>query len=437
MSLFGIPVYGAGPFIGWSEEKDNAEDRLSRVGTGLLTLNGIRSLVDDPGGIYRDLIFYLTGTPRLDSLAGGLAVLLHLSREWQASDPRDQVYALLGLVARIVPKEVVLKDMDGFIVPEYGTSEEQEMIEKARCDVFSLAAKSVIRSTKWLGYLTLVENARDHAQVQMPSWVPDLTKVPSPRVGIKKGLAYRLLSLRDMSQKASPMGLPRVVGSALHCSGSKICVVSGTSESLQDFCDGLCIFERGAALVPNGKKRYALTRDSYEDAFGKTLIGSESTEEPVCTSFKRFWWRKHVIFGLQSGLAADEYLKTMPAILKFSPGLAENIHETIGNPRKLNHLSEKFKGDAAYQSDDFETLFRRVCPSRRMFRTDRNHLGIGHASIQKGDEVWFLARAPTPFVLRRVDKRPNVFTLVGHAYLHGFFELLEKIEIECWPIEIL
>jgi len=55
---------------------------------------------------------------------------------------------------------------------------------------------------------------------------------------------------------------------------------------------------------------------------------------------------------------------------------------------------------------------------RRLFRTNGNRLGIGSHAIREGDEVWVLAGAAVPMVLRRNSKRDER-NLVGEAYIHG------------------
>ena len=48
----------------------------------------------------------------------------------------------------------------------------------------------------------------------------------------------------------------------------------------------------------------------------------------------------------------------------------------------------------------------------RLFRTEKGYLGMGPVSVLPGDEVWVLAGARVPFVLRRCR-------LLGQCYVHG------------------
>ena len=55
--------------------------------------------------------------------------------------------------------------------------------------------------------------------------------------------------------------------------------------------------------------------------------------------------------------------------------------------------------------------------ARYLMRTDSNLLDVAPLGSRLGDEVWILAGATTPFVLRSLDGGQR--DLVGDAYVHG------------------
>ena len=57
---------------------------------------------------------------------------------------------------------------------------------------------------------------------------------------------------------------------------------------------------------------------------------------------------------------------------------------------------------------------------RRLFKTDHGLLGLGSNSLEVGDEVWVLADASMPFVLRKDAEGRR--TLVAPAYVHGIMQ---------------
>lgn len=86
-----------------------------------------------------------------------LKALLQHSRNCEASDQRDRVYAFLGLAH------------DGYgIIPDYTANQD---IKKVLIE----AAKGIIRFDKSLDILRHVHRGRDKLGLQLPTWVPDWT----------------------------------------------------------------------------------------------------------------------------------------------------------------------------------------------------------------------------------------------------------------------
>ena len=54
---------------------------------------------------------------------------------------------------------------------------------------------------------------------------------------------------------------------------------------------------------------------------------------------------------------------------------------------------------------------------RALFATCSGYLGAGLESVRMGDEVWVLAGASVPCVLRPAGEKQ--YRLVGDAYVHG------------------
>lgn len=63
-----------------------------------------------------------------------------------------------------------------------------------------------------------------------------------------------------------------------------------------------------------------------------------------------------------------------------------------------------------------------VMRHRRLFRLNKELLGIGPPHLEKGDQVWILAGASSPYVLRAVEGSKNAFRLVGETYVYGMMD---------------
>ncbi|PMD28506.1 hypothetical protein NA56DRAFT_542336, partial [Hyaloscypha hepaticicola] len=53
---------------------------------------------------------------------------------------------------------------------------------------------------------------------------------------------------------------------------------------------------------------------------------------------------------------------------------------------------------------------------RRLFLTEKGHIGLGPKDMQEGDVVAVLLGGSVPFVLHR---QVSKFTLLGESYIHG------------------
>ncbi|KAB5582344.1 heterokaryon incompatibility protein-domain-containing protein [Coniochaeta sp. 2T2.1] len=76
----------------------------------------------------------------------------------------------------------------------------------------------------------------------------------------------------------------------------------------------------------------------------------------------------------------------------------------------------RIEGEAAA----FKHAISPVLPFRRLYRTEKGYLGLGPASAEPGDRVYLLGGANVPFVLRTAAN--GAFELMGETYLHGFMD---------------
>ena len=68
-----------------------------------------------------------------------------------------------------------------------------------------------------------------------------------------------------------------------------------------------------------------------------------------------------------------------------------------------------------------------VCRGRALFLTEGGRVGIGHETLQPGDQVWLLAGAKVPFLLRQ--SHHDHMKLVGETYVDGM------MFGELWPAD--
>lgn len=122
-------------------------------------------------------------------------------------------------------------------------------------------------------------------------------------------------------------------------------------------------------------------------------------------------------------ILADTFAKEHPAPQECEDLIAQ-YQEWVRNGTQaaysMQRLSITEKQQRKYSREDFSRLEKEIeaaNDARSLFRTRKGYLGIGAQSLRMGDEVWLLAGAAVPFILRSCGD--GEYELVGEAYLHG------------------
>lgn len=89
------------------------------------------------------------------------------------------------------------------------------------------------------------------------------------------------------------------------------------------------------------------------------------------------------------------------------------------NELMIQHLKHYYPSESMDQLKiaDIAICATKHLADRSMFVTAGGNLGIGHSTLRTKDEIWLLAGAKTPFVLRRGQHGQR--RVVGEAYIHG------------------
>jgi hypothetical protein len=135
---------------------------------------------------------------------------------------------------------------------------------------------------------------------------------------------------------------------------------------------------------------------------------------------KESYTAQQILFG---------YVRSSTRDLGFPPHfqLCEHIRNTHGVKSQeflgvLAHICHQAQNIFNAQQLKVHKLFKRQLREmnnapRALFTTDRGHLGHAKANVHKDDEIWVLAGASIPFILRPVDEA--TYHLVSDAYVHG------------------
>ncbi|KDN65108.1 putative heterokaryon incompatibility protein [Colletotrichum sublineola] len=361
-------------------------------------------------------------------MTGGalLFLMLHLTIGVEASDPRDQVFGLLGILN-------LLLDTGGR--PRTGL-EPNYCKDSTAVKVYTETAVFIMEECGNLALLTAVADDADRQVKGLPSWVPDFSaNGPSMFLGMRW-----------------PAGAPYF--DACRSARAEYGVVDGKLLQVRGFCVGTVSllgtvyselaangsFAQWADFLLQCDAVYKPTRKCRVEAFWRTLIvDRDGTKHPAPSDLRkafRHWITNHVVWevycGLKKGADMTEYLGRLDSIRKLA---RSDVSKTVPSCDKIMaHAKQLQECDKKDQVDSMLNSFKHRCQvyinlafetlwERRPFLTDSGHLGLGGRSMEEGDAVWVVAGCQSPLVLREVPvasiSGPFSYRLVGEAYLHG------------------
>ncbi|KAJ8109359.1 hypothetical protein OPT61_g7514 [Boeremia exigua] len=388
------------------------ESRLS-VGMSAMFLNETRVAIATGVSCGQD------GRARLP-----FTLLLQKHRFSESTDPRDKVYALLGLAS---PSMAPFRTDPAVITPDYSRSVQQ---------VYLATAQALLTSFHNLSVLSHVEDASIRRTPGLPSWVPDYSVSLEPYP-----LRYRGSS-RWMASSTVPwqMSIPRMNSGLLDVQGCRLGYIDQTSilsdESNDPSASWASIVKLALALEipypdPSGTGRNlsrveilwrTLTTDTYAQMcpappeagllfidyilnlqIRHRLMPWASSDEfqphhsPLSESIYPEWRTLLRLEPTDSAYSLDAYKKRLTSVVE---DMFNGTYSPIGLAQ-LQHELDQSGGK-----------------KRRLFRTRCGYLGTGSRSLLPGDEIWILRRGDLPFVLR---PQPTVghYRLVGEAFVYG------------------
>ncbi|KAK8136805.1 Heterokaryon incompatibility protein [Apiospora sp. TS-2023a] len=312
-----------------------------------------------------------------------LRELMWLLRTKGATDPRDKVYGVLGLLPEVSFSE------QNLLKPDYSLPASQTF---ARCTQYLIESESNL--------MALVGPRARRAD--LPSWVPDF--VPDDRRGA-------LLFFQNISKRISCTGLFSAAstknldcsfsGTELRTSGRWLMKVQAALPPFQDAIDyddlrrcrdlvrTLATTTNTPTTSPRSAERLngALWRLTLRD----TVVGGEANRRASARD-----WICWNIFSVWLGEKDPSKRSVMAA-----------SHPDFASMRKSFFVAMQFQS---------------------FFVTDDMHMGLGYEP-RPGDEVWILAGGKVPFILRpatdgqgRGQGQGLRYTMVGDCFVEGIMD---------------
>lgn len=356
-----------------------------------------------------------------------LEKLVQMHRETQAKDPRDKIYAFMGL-ADTTPLSV--PDLPSLAEPDYKLPVQ---------DVYTRVTVGLLLSSGDLHLLSHVQDSSRTKLQGLPSWVPDYSVqlVPYP-LAFRGGTEWTACG--DMGWVPDKNAL---VKGLLKAEGYLIGRVHEAAIMPYEAADNATCWSSIVNLAMGIDDHYPIQLPEYPpqtrvEVLWRTLMtdiySRKHPAPPSCgTLFIDYvlnlqirhtlapWsnidfqphqtpirvrtpaWQK--LFAMEppdSSLGLHLYRERMAAVM-------EDMFQGTYSPIQLSQLQHEF--DMASGS------------LRRVFRTHNGLLGTGARSLKSGDEIWVIGGSKVPLIMRRL---PNGnYRLVGESYVHGIMHLQE------------
>lgn len=295
--------------------------------------------------------------------------LLLVTGSSQATDPRDMLYALIGL-------RVDVEAMVGKV--DYSIS----------WQVLYTKAAWALLVDHGLHALSFCSLAKSHQHDRLPSWVPNWSKRPTkPLQFSSKKLLYNAGGKTTLSKP-----------------------IRGNAQELQ--LEGIRV-----AKITNVRAPWSIPPDAEQPINPKTIIlatrkwhkslvalasALDLPHEKVEELVRRTITADTVADSSKRRLRLDDDIAAYRAFLStFTVSASESMME---HPLDLSY------GQGVYA----------VANSRRPFKSHLGHLGIGPDTTELGDIICIFHGARVPFLLRR--QRDGRFRLIGEAYVDGIMD---------------
>jgi len=336
-----------------------------------------------------------------EDMNDGLTEILAAHRGCKASDPRDKVLSLLGVMPEAQQRK--------YDAPDYSKSLESIYTETAR--------RCIIGHQSWATLNVLHSAGKALQHHSLPSWVPDWSVQRSSVAFEEKHFTMYLpvYSATGLPHKApvayvnwstDPNALivrGKIVTSIEEIGTEFVPQDEELSEEGIDMNIVARIFRTEAAIEACLRLAAQLARDSHSlqaivSACRQTLLGGKS----------RTWMAMLHHAGRLEAAEADRYF--------------EDFEKDVST---LKSGGEPTSGRAT--SSVFELLFREATMGRAFFITDR-YMGLGPIGCRKGDKIAIIFGLRAPFILREED---DMYALIGDSYVHGLMsgEALEMADI--------
>ena len=373
------------------------------------------------GGTILVVAYAVVALNRMHFLSDGheslLQYAIHLCRGSNSTDPRDQIYALLGFHEGSKAETQSYKP----IVPDYTKSVRQVYIE---------ATQYLLYDSSNLLALSAVEDKAFRSLKTLPSWVPDYS------VPFATGIGYRRRRTYSATRILKPEWQIYDNGTVLSLNALRIDTVSRVAIRLEDIESTSWWCQDLLSIIADMDEDY-MNGQTKVEALWRTLIGDLQSRDVTNSGFQAQHpaphslgksFQKWVLFNTAGGLSEIHKLSEDPtavwkAMRTTLDKLSKNTSDLFPCADDIFRVVAEILDQGSVDKDQLMAAL----PYRdslydnrymRFFTTTKGLMGMGPQSLEIGDSIWLFPGAEVIFVLRERHGTKR-FEFLGDAYVHG------------------
>jgi hypothetical protein len=318
--------------------------------------------------------------------------LVSRARIFEATDPRDKVFAMLGLANDIGDGDSRLRGL----TPDYTLTKDE---------TYCNFAKDYIATTTSLDILSTVDTFSEARPEERPSWMPDL-ELPIATI---RGFGFPRKYSASLSTAIDPTQI---------CSGpedNSVLLLRGfATDTVRSISEDIILFSRDLKVhVSDGTD--AITT-LWKDVQSSQLqySGEELLRRYIklLTAAGFALPAEFPVYPLGRVVPPREVLSLIADFAAYWKRIDPSFNDFEANLR-ISLAKQARDGDA----DQFGVLVGKACHERKFFTTADGRMGLCPRKTQIGDSIVVLHGGSVPYVLREI--RPNVWKFVGECYVDG------------------
>jgi len=355
-----------------------------------------------------------------------LESLLYSTGIFEASDPRDKVYSILGIRSAMIDPNISKE-----ILPDY---------QKSVAEVFTEATRAVILGRSSLNICGINDSLSSKTIKGLPSWVPDYSSSsnscatsfsrPDPKNPYHASGDSELVAIWPLEDHKDFLATSSYQAET---------VLTVAQNALLDKSLVGALVGEWTTLASNGPDY--VTGEFAPDAFWRTCVGDNTLR----------WRRTPAPLSYHHTLSvffAQYFIQHVVSEYRLEDRQVGESFDSLGLAGVSNAIIGTFLNDADAAAPNWLTecstntdpdaipAFFSTCQNRKFFVTKNRYFGIGPVDMQAGDEIHILSGACVPFVLRRTDASSDegisalaeddpdfpLYTMIGETYVHGLMK---------------